>query len=379
MMRTYKIRIYPTKEQEELIYKHIGCCRFVWNWALETQIRYYKETRKHYTVFQLIKMITSLKRQEECSWLNEVSNASLQTMCRDLDKAYKSFFRNGFGFPKFKSKKQSKLSYPVRQNVLYFTREFVNIEKLKKVKYKTDYQIPLDKEAKFYDPRISLINGKWILTVSYECENQVVELTDKTMGIDLGVKELAVVAFGNEADKECLVFKNINKSTKIKKLQKKLKRLQRKVSRKYATNHSFEKTSNILKVEKQIRELYYHIANIRKNYIHQTTYKLVSLLPYKVIMEDLNVSGMMKNRHLSKAIGEQDFYEFVRQMEYKCEERGIEFIQADRFYPSSKTCSSCGYVKSNLKLSDRIFICECCGNIIGRDHNAAINLMQYVF
>ena len=377
MIRTYRIRLFPTKEQEELIYKHIGCCRFIWNWALETQENYYKRSKKHYSAFDLMNMLTFLKKQEEYMWLNEISNHSLKVVCRDLDKAYKNFFKNNSGIPKFKSKKKSKMSYPVRQDYLYFTDEFVQIEKLKKVKYKTSYQIPLGKDAKFYNPRISLVNDKWILTVDYECENQIFELTDKIMGIDLGVKELAIVAYGDEQNNDCLVFKNINKSIKMKKLQKKLKRLQRKQSRKYETNKSFEKTSNILKTEKQIRELYYHIANIRKNCIHQTTHTLVELLPCKVVMEDLNVSGIMKNRHLSRAIGEQNFYEFIRQMKYKCEEKGIEFIQVDRFYPSSKTCSKCGYIKSDLKLSDRTFICECCGNIIDRDYNAAINLMQY--
>lgn len=379
MYKTYKVRLFPTKEQEELIYKHIGCCRFIWNWALETQENHYKETKKHYTAFDLINMVTLLKNQEKFSWLNEVSGKSLGVVCRDLDKAYKRFFNKISKFPKFKSKKKSKMSYPVRQDYLYFTEEFVQIEKLKKVKYKTNYRIPLGKETKFYNPSISLVNNKWILTVGYECENQTFELTDKVIGIDLGVKELAVVAYGNKNDNDCLVFKNINKSTKMKKLQKKLKRLQRKVSRKYTTNKSFEKTSNIIKTEKQIKELYFYIANIRHDYIHQTTHTLVGLLPYRVVMEDLNVSGVIKNKHLSRTISEQNFYEFIRQMKYKCAEKGIEFIQVDRFFPSSKTCSSCGCIKSDLKLSDRTFICEHCGNVIDRDYNAAINLMQYVY
>lgn len=376
-MRGYKVRLFPTKEQEELIYKHIGCCRFIWNWALETQIKHYKETREHYSDFDLIKMITLLKKQEEYSWLNEVGSGSLQTICRDLGRAYRNFFDNGLGFPNFKSKKKGKMSYPLTNFRFYFTDEFVQIAKLGKVKYKTDYKISLGKEVKFYNIKISLINNKWILSVNYECENQAVKLTDNVAGVDLGVKELAVVAYGNKNENNCLVFKNINKSTKMKKIQKKLKRLQRKVSRKYTTNGSYEKSSNILKTEKQIRELYYHIANIRKNYIHQITHSLVELLPYKVVMEDLNVSGMMKNKHLSKAIGEQNFYEFIRQMKYKCEEKGIEFVQVDRFFPSSKTCSACGCIKSDLKLSDRTFICEHCGNVIDRDYNAAMNLMQY--
>lgn len=193
------------------------------------------------------------------------------------------------------------------------------------------------------------------------------------MGIDLGVKDLAIVAIGNDK----LVFKNINKTSKMRKLNKKLKHLQRKTARKYYTNGGYDKTNNILKTEAQIKELSYHISNIRQNYIHQITRQLVDMLPYRVVMEDLNVSGMMKNRHLSKAVQEQCFFNFIQIMKYKCEEYGIEFVQADRFYPSSKTCSSCGCINKDLKLSDRTYICSECGAVIDRDYNAAINLMQY--
>ena len=194
------------------------------------------------------------------------------------------------------------------------------------------------------------------------------------MGIDLGVKVLCSVAFSGEN----IVIDNINKTINMKRKQKKLKRLQHKVSRKYHQNGSFKKTSNILKAEEQIRELSYHISMTRRNYIHQATHKFVSMRPYRVVMEDLNVSGMMKNKHLSKAIQEQCFYEFIRQMKYKCEWNSIEFIQVDRFYPSSKTCSCCGTINSNLKLGDRIYVCPECGLVIDRDYNAAINLMKYV-
>lgn len=193
------------------------------------------------------------------------------------------------------------------------------------------------------------------------------------MGIDLGVKELAVVSY----DGQPLVFHNINKSKRVRNLKSKLKHLQRKVSRKYHTNKSWNKTKNIEKVERQIKEIQYRLSNIRNNYIHQTTHTLVSLNPIRVVMEDLNITGMMKNRHLSKAIQEQCMYEFIRQMKYKCEWRGIEFVQVDRFYPSSKTCSHCGSVKHDLKLSDRKFVCSECGLEIDRDYNAAINLMKY--
>ncbi len=175
------------------------------------------------------------------------------------------------------------------------------------------------------------------------------------------------------------MFKNINKTKAVRKTEKRLRRLQRKVSRKYEMNkegESFVKTSNIIKIEKQIQRLHRRLTNIRTNHLHQVTTKVVKTKPCKVVMEDLNISGMMKNRHLAKAVANQKLYEFIRQIKYKCEKYGIEFMQVDRFYPSSKTCSSCGKIKKDLKLSDRTYKCEC-GNKMDRDLNAAINLANY--
>lgn len=375
MIRSKIIRLYPTKEQEQLLWKHINCSRYIWNYMLSYQIKRYENGEKYLSKFGMNKHLTAVKHDGEHQWLYEVSNATLQTVCGDLAEAYDRFFKKISKFPKFKSKKKAKNSFPVRgDNGFYFLEDSVQIAKVGKIKYKTNYSIPLDKNVKTINPRISYTpNGKWVLTVSFEYENQDFELTDNSIGIDLGIKELAVVSFSNE----CLKFKNINKTRKMKKLNSKLKHLQRNLSRKYRQNGSYEETNNIRKEIEKIRKLYYHISNIRKNYLHQTTHILVSLLPNRVVMEDLNVSGMIKNRHLARAILEQCFYEFRRQMTYKCEEKGIEIIFADRFFPSSKTCSYCGSYKKDLKLNDRTFICEDCGNKIDRDYNAAINLMNY--
>ncbi len=210
-----------------------------------------------------------------------------------------------------------------------------------------------------------------------ECENQTPVLNDFSVGIDLGVKDSAIVAY--DGDKK-LVFPNINKGKQIRTLNKRIKYLQRSISRRYMANKQgkcFIKTKNIERQEQKLRKLYARISNIRHNYIHQSTHKIILLLPNRVIMENLNVQGLMKNRRLSKAIQEQCFYEWIRQMEYKCEWNGIKFIQADRFYPSSKTCHNCGCVKSDLKLRDRTFVCHECGYIEDRDYNAALNLMSY--
>lgn len=374
MIKSYKIRIFPTKDQEQLIYKHIGCCRFIWNYMLDLQNTRYKNKEKYLSAFDMIKLLTPLKKQKEYEWLNEVSNASLCDICRDLDKAFQSLFKKIKKHPKFKSKKTSKLAYPLHYDRIYFkSSNTLHIEKLGKVKCKTDFNFPLGKDIKITNPRLINQNGKWLVCFGMESENQASTLTDKPMGIDLGVKELMVVAYGDEE----IIFHNINKSKKMRLLEKRRKRTERTISRKYRTNNSYEKTNNIIKEENKLRKLCAKQTNIRNNYIHQCTHTLVSLLPSRVVMEDLNVSGMMKNKHLSKTIMEAKFYEIIRQMQYKCEWLGIPFLQVDRFYPSSKTCSRCGTVKHNLKLKDRIFTCESCGLTIDRDYNASLNLQRY--
>lgn len=376
MIRSFKVRLFPTKEQEELMWKHIGCSRFIWNYMLALQNERYKNGEKYLSGFDMIKQLTPLKKQEEYKWLSEVSNTTLQIVCTDLHKAFQGMFNKIAKHPKFKSKKFAKLSFPVRSENkrFYFVNDIVTIEKLGKVKYKSTYKFSQGQGVgKYSNIRISYTNGKWILSFGMECENQAQDLSGR-IGIDLGVKELAVVSHNG-----CqIVFHNINKSKRVRTLKHKLVHLQRKVDRKYRTNKSYEKTKRILKVEQQIKEIYYHLSKIRENYIHQTTHQLVNLNPEIITMEDLNVSGMMKNRHLSKAIQEQCFYEFRRQMEYKCEDKGIKLQFVDRFYPSSKTCSCCGSVKNNLKLSDRTYICDECGLVIDRDFNAALNLERYV-
>lgn len=377
MIKSFRIRIYPTKEQELLIKKHIGTCRFIYNYMLAEHDRIYKESGKIMSDYEMCNLLTPLKKQEEYIWLQEISNHSLQHICRDLNEAYKNFFQGICKYPRFKKKKEGKETYPVRSDYFFFKDDGVKIEKLGTVKYKTDYSFPIGKGYKFRNPRISIDRGKYILSFGMNCENQAKELTNKRMGIDLGVKELAVVAFGDEM----YVYHNINKSKAIKDITKRLKHIQRSISRKYEANkigNKYIKTNNIRKAENEMRRLYRRISNIRLNYLHQTTHELVSKLPKTIVMENLNVRGLMKNRNLSKAIQEQCFYEFTRQMKYKCAQYGIEFIQLPRFYPSSKMCSSCGAIKSDLKLSDRTYICVECGTVIDRDYNAAINMMNYM-
>lgn len=371
MIKSVKVRLLPTQEQEILMLKAIGCSRFTYNWALNRCNELYNQGVKH-NMSNIRKEFTQLKKQEEFKWLNEVSNTTMVESMRNLDKAFKSFFKKIGGYPKFKTKRKSKQSFYVRHDRLYFENNLCNIEKIGKVKFKTNYNIP---NCKYSNPYCSRDGKYWYLSFGFEVEeNQTTLNKDLSIGIDLGVKDLAVVNMLDEP------IKNINKTKRVKKLKKRLKRLQRQVSRKYEANkegNKFVKTNNIIKLEKQIKLLHRKLSNIRNNHIHQATNKIVKLNPYRVVMEDLNVSGMMKNKHLSKAIAEQGFYEFIRQMKYKCEFNGIEFIQVDRFYPSSKTCSYCGNIKKDLKLKDRVYKCEECGLEIDRDKNASINLGNY--
>lgn len=368
MILSMKVRLYPTKNQEENLWKSVGTARFVYNWTLKRQEENYKNGGKFIADGVLRKELTQLKKSE-LYWLKEVSNNIAKQAVKDACNAYKRFFKGLSDKPKFKSKKKSKKSF-YNDNVALRVKEnkLVKIEKIGWIK--TNEQIPIG--VKYSNPRISYDNKYWYLSVGIEQEEIKEELTDVSLGIDLGLKDLAICSNGT-------IYKNINKSYVVRKIEKKLKRLQRQVSRKYELNRvgkEYIKTNNIIKLEKQIQYVHRRLANIRNNYLHQTTISIVKTKPYRVVIEDLNVKGMMKNKHLSDAIRKQCFYEFKRQLEYKCKFRGIELVIADRFYPSSKTCSQCGEIKTDLKLKDRIYKCSC-GLTIDRDLNASINLSHY--
>lgn len=368
MILAKKVRLFPSELQAQKLWQSVGTARFVYNWTLTKQEENYKNGGKFISDGILRKELNQLKKTE-LSWLSEVSNNVAKQAVKDACGAYKKFFKGLANKPTFKSKKKSKKSF-YNDNVKLKVRDGkkVLIEKVGWIK--TNEQLPIG--VKYSNPRISHDNKYWYLSVGIEQETIREELTDEVIGIDLGVKELAVCSDGT-------VFKNINKTNEVRKIEKKLRRLQRSVSRKYEMNkegNSFVKTCNIIKIEKKIQHIHRRLKNIRDNHIHQATNNIVKTKPCKVVMEDLNVKGMMKNRHLSKAVANQKLYEFIRQMTYKCEKYGIEFIQVGRFYPSSKTCSCCGTIKSNLKLSDRVYKCEC-GLEIDRDLNASINLANY--
>ena len=371
MILSKKVRLYPSEIQEKKLWQSVGTARFIYNWTLSKQEENYKNGGKFISDGVLRKELTQLKKSE-LSWLNEVSNNVSKQAVKDACNAYKRFFNGLSDKPRFKSRRKSKKSF-YNDNCKLKVKEgkLVNIEKVGWIK--TNEQLPIG--VKYSNPRISHDNKYWYISVGIEKEQIKEDLTDVSLGIDLGLKDLAICSDGT-------VFKNINKSNVVRKIEKRLKRLkrlQRQVSRKYEQNKKgkeYVKTKNIIKLEKQIQQVHRRLANIRNNYLHKTTTSIVKTKPYRVVIEDLNIKGMMKNKHLSDAIRKQGFYEFKRQLEYKCKFRGIKLVVADRFYPSSKTCSQCGKVKKDLKLKDRVYNCSC-GLSIDRDLNASINLSRY--
>ena len=313
-------------------------------------------------------------------WLSEVSSNVMKNAVQTASKALDDFFDNQKGYPKFKSRHKSKESFYVNYESIRRLPNGFQGEKLGYVK--TSEPLPKIK-GKYKNPHISFDGKNWYLSVGYEVKPQKNELTDKSIGIDLGIKELAVLSNGK-------VYKNINKTRRINQLKKRLLREQRKLSRKIESNiesrdsrhrpiwkRPLRECKNIERQNRKIRLIHKKLTDIRNNYLHQTTTEIAKTKPSRIVMEDLNVRGMMKNRHLSQAISEQKFYEFKRQIKYKCEYYGIIFVEVGRFYASSKICSHCGHIKTDLKLSDRIYKCPECGLVIDRDLNAAINLANY--
>lgn len=377
MILAKKVRIIPNVEQEQKLWQSVGTARFIYNWTLGRQEENYKNGGKFISDNDLRKELTILKKSE-LNWLNQVSNNVAKQAVKDACNAYKNFFKGLADKPKFRSRRKSKPSFYNDTSKLKVKESLVLIEKIGWVK--TAEQIPMD--IKYTNPRISFDGKFWYISVGIEKEEHILENTGISIGVDLGLKDLAIVSNIDNP------FKNINKTKEVKRLKKKLKRKQKQVSRKYEdgkiqigkvgeNRYKLTKTNNIKKIEREIKLIQRRISNIRLNHIHQTTNAIVKTKPNRIVVEDLNVKGMMKNKHLSKAIQEQCFHKFISILEYKSKFNGIEFVKADRYYPSSKTCSCCGAIKKDLKLKDRIFVCPSCNSIIDRDKNASINLSRY--
>ncbi len=389
MLRAIRIKLNPTPEQKVLFWKSAGTARWAYNFYLSEKERIYQEYlangtgKKDITGGEVRKYINNVLKKTTHTWLSEVGSNVMKQGVRDAEEAYRRYFQGLSGKPSFKSRHRSKISFYVNYESLKRMQGGFHGEKLGFVR--TSQPLPkIAKNQKYSNPRISYDGKYWYLSIGYEAKDMPKpELTGETIGIDLGVKDLAIMSDGR-------VYRNINKTHEVRRLVKKLKREQRKASRRVLQNiKSYDKNRrpkwkrplrecrNVERQNRKIRLLYRRINNIRTNYLHQTTTAIVKTKPSRIVMETFNVKGMMKNRYLSGAIAAQKLYEFKRQMQYKCEALGIELIEADRFYPSSKTCSHCGYIKKDLRLKDRVYRCPECGLVIDRDLNAAINLANY--
>ena len=383
MIKTLKIMLIPNNKQKSKLFQSAGVARFAYNWALGREQENYKNGGSFLSDYDLRKEFTKLKSKKEYKWLNDYSNNITKQAIKDACLAYKRFFKGQSAFPKFKSKRKSKPSFYMDTDKIQFTDKTVRLEKItlsrKKNKQKLNWirlsernKIPAN--GKYINPRITFDGISWWISVGIEYADNTQTPVNDGVGIDLGIKDLSICS---DIDKP---YKNINKTQKIRKLKKKKRRLQRKISRKYLINKkgdSYCKTSNIIKAEKKLLKLNHRLTDIRHNYLHQTTTEIINRKPKFIVLEDLNVKGMMKNKQLSEVVAEQCFYEFYRQIEYKSLWNNIKFIIADRFYASSKICSCCGAVKKDLKLSDRIYKCDNCNAVIDRDKNASINLYNY--
>ena len=382
MIKTIRVMLLPNNKQKTKLFQYANTARFAYNWALGREKENYKNGGKFISDGDLRKEFTQLKKTEEYAWLNNISNNVTKQAIKDACESYRDFFKGYTKFPRFKSKKHSVPKFYQDNVKIQFTDTHVKVEGFatskKKNKQKLNWirlaehgRIPTE-NVKYMNPRFKYDGLNWWITVGIEYEYSDALPLNEGIGIDLGIKDLSICSDGS-------TYKNINKSQKVKKLEKRKRRLQRSISRKYEKNKkgiSYCKTSNIIKSEKELLKLNHRLTNIRQNHLHQTTTEIVKTKPSFVVLEDLNVKGMMKNRHLSKAVQQQCFGEFRRQIEYKSAWNNIPVIIADRFFPSSKLCSCCGNIKKDLKLSDRIYKCEC-GNVIDRDYQAALNLKRY--
>ena len=378
MKRAYKMEINPTDEQKSKIHRTIGVSRFVYNFYIARNKEIYERKGKFISGMDFSKWLNNeyIPNNQEVKWIKEVSSKATKQAIMNGDKAFRDFFKKAKGFPKFKKKKnQDVKAYFPKNNKTDWTleRHRVKIPTLGWVRLKEFGYIPINSVVK--SGTVSQKADRYYVSILVEEDDKkVYKSTNEGLGIDLGVKEFVVCSNG-------IKFKNINKTSTVKKVEKKLKREQRKLSRKYESlkirNKNIREgratSQNIQKQIVKVQKLHQRLTNIRTDYINKTVFSIVNQKPSYVTIEYLNVKGMMKNKHLSKAIASQKFFEFKTKLTVKCKENHIELRIVDRFYPSSKTCSNCGKIKKDLKLSDRIYKCDC-GLAIDRDLNASINL-----
>jgi len=364
MIKSFKVKLNPTEEQKQIFNKCFGLKRFIYNYCITRQNENYKAGNKFINKFELKKETIRLKEQYE--WMKELPAKIIHQATFDACTAYEKFFRKLSKYPRYKSKKETYQSFWNPPDAIKFTKRKVMLQKIGWIELKERNRIPIN--AKYYQPTISFDGLNYWISVGVEiCDNQE-NNTPKTesIGIDLGIKALATYSNGI-----------INNKPNTKKVEKKLRRLQRSASKLYIKYRGKDKSKNLLKLEKEILKLHQRKTNILNDNIHKFTTNLIKVNPEWIAIEDLNVKGMMKNRCLSKSIANAKFYEIRRQLEYKCLWNNIPLVVVDRWFPSSKMCRMCGNIKSDLKLSNRVYKCEC-GHIEDRDIQASFNIRDWI-
>lgn len=388
MHKGFRIRLYPTKAQERKLWQTVHAVRNTWNWALALQMGRFANGERPMPTYDLAKELAKRRKEPELAWTLETAKNSSKLVLFDLEEAYRRFHvvqkqgerftkktierakRRGRkltpydlkGHPKFKSRHLARPAFPMPADNVRFKDGRATVLKVGRVKYRTDADIRFG--ARVYNPRVTYERGKWTMTFSMDVEMEKPALREECVGIDLGVKNLATVSCGDLV----VAVPNVNKSAKVRWLEKRLRRQQRMASRRQ------KGSKNQAKAYAKVADTYSRIRGIRRDHVHKATRMVVDMLPMAIGIEDLNVSGMLKNRHLAKSIAGGCLREFRRQLEYKAEWSGIEVVTADRFWPSSKRCSGCGHVHRDLRLGDRTFKCPRCGTSMDRDANAAKNL-----
>ena len=372
--RAVIIRLFPGKTQRRKLWENAGAARWIWNWGLSVNNELYAQEKHILSMYDMRREFIKIRNDSNHQWLKEISQSASVNVLRDLDKAYKNFYsrmKSGLrgGHPKFKAKGLCVPSFYARSERVYVDSEgCVYIEKIGHIRCKSKDNL---QNVRFYNVRIKFEAGKWLMkcAVKTEAAEQNETLRSVNMGIDVGVKSLAVVSCGGHKR----VFRNINRSHKVRRLNRQLKHYQRALSRKQ------KDSSNRIKARRKVQKLYSRIKRIRHDYIQKVTREIVNMKPKVIVLEDLNINGLMKNRHLAHAIAEQNWYMFREVLCRKAQYIGIHVEFADRFYPSSKKCSCCGHVRRKLRLDERIYKCPECGLIIDRDYNAALNLEKLAY
>jgi putative transposase len=361
MYRAFKYRFYPSPSQEVLLKKTLGCSRFVYNHFLALRIQEWTTNQKSVSFYETSSLLTNLKKGEETKWLNEVSSVALQQSLQHLQEAYNNFFKGlkkkqKVGFPRFKKKSNKNSITLTKVGFTYKNGEIFIAKSKKKLNIRWSRELPSEDISSI---TISLTpSGKWFISILVEDNvDYTLPLCDKVLGIDLGIETFATLSTGEKV-----------KMPDLEPHYKKLKKLQKKHSKKKNSSKNKEKAR--LKVARQYKK----ITNIREDFQHKLSTRIINENQV-IVLEDLNVSGMVKNKKLARAISQQGWYQFLTFLKYKATMYGREVIQVDRFYPSSKTCSSCGTIKSSLPLNIRDWTCDACGTTHDRDINAAINLM----